>query len=197
MSARRFSLTDEGLSWRVRKASPEDESFVFSVYEEARAFLKKEGVDQWQDGYPGKREFRQDLASGQSYILEVKVEDAWRPAFSFYLSFSGDADYDKPAYKSLWSAPGAYAVLHRTAVSEDFRGLGLTALVFYFAACECRKRDVGMIRADTHKDNRAMQHALEARGFGRRGDIILGGTNGRTALERIAYDIHVEDLLEK
>lgn len=187
----------ENAKLNVRLAEAADEPFVLALYAEARAFLAASGVDQWQDGYPDRQNFRQDLAAGKSYILELISAEKRTAAASFFLNFDPDPDYDKPAYRGLWSEAVPYAAIHRLAVAEKFRGRGLTRAVFLFAAQEAAARGVRQLRIDTHQDNLAMQRALAAAGFRRRGEIILGGENEREALRRIAYDISVTEMTEE
>lgn len=186
--------TEAGLLWRVRRAKSSDEGFALRCYEEAREGLARAGVDQWQDGYPNSRTFRRDLLEGGAFVLEAEDGGSLKSAGVFYFSREQDPDYEKPAYRGLWSADEPYAVLHRVALSERFKGRGLSGLVFSFAADEAMADGVSYIRIDTHPDNRAMRGALRDAGFEAKGQIVLDSMSDREPVTRIAFDAPVSKI---
>lgn len=182
------------LGYFIRKAKASDEAFVLKTYGEAQDFLAASGVDQWQDGYPNLKTFSEDLKRGESYILEAKNEEGmFCPAASFYFSTKPDPDYESEEAKRVFGPSGAYAVIHRVAMAEAFRGQRLSGAIFRFAAREAVKRKpLSILRIDTHRDNKAMQRTLEARGFVCKGRILLRGHDAKQPLERLAYELDSE-----
>lgn len=55
---------------KLRKATLADGPAVVALYREAQAFLAAQGIDQWQDGYPNEETFQEDVARGESWLLE-------------------------------------------------------------------------------------------------------------------------------
>ena len=55
---------------KLRKATLADGPAVAALYREAQAFLAAQGIDQWQDGYPNEETFQEDVARGESWVLE-------------------------------------------------------------------------------------------------------------------------------
>ena len=55
---------------KLRKATLADGPAVVALYREAQAFLAAQGIDQWQDGYPNEETFQEDVARGESWVLE-------------------------------------------------------------------------------------------------------------------------------
>ena len=55
---------------KLRKAVWEDAPAVEALYREAQEFLRHNGVDQWQDGYPNGETFQADVAQGMSWVAE-------------------------------------------------------------------------------------------------------------------------------
>ena len=53
----------------LRKAVMDDLPLIMEIIDQARFYLKENGVDQWQDGYPSECDIKSDIAKGNSYVL--------------------------------------------------------------------------------------------------------------------------------
>ena len=161
----------------IRQAHPEDIPGMMRIIRQAQRYMKENGIDQWQNGYPSREVFLADMERGESFLLEE--EGGIRAIFA--LSFTPEEDYRE--IRGAWNVPGAYGGFHRVAVDEDFKGRGYIARLLRYAEEACRARGVGALRVDTHADNRSMQRALAKNGFSRCGEVTLAGVG-----ERIAFD---------
>ena len=47
----------------LRTAAPEDLGKIMELIDQAKAFLKRNGVDQWQNGYPDQTCIEEDIHS--------------------------------------------------------------------------------------------------------------------------------------
>ncbi len=78
-----------------------------------------------------------------------------------------------------------YGVIHRLAVGEKYRKLGLARFVFK----ECHKRlktqNIGSLRIDTHEANQGMQYLLKDLGYVYCGIILLESGDERLAFEKV------------
>lgn len=53
----------------MRKATLEDLDRIWEIVEDARALLKADGSEQWQNGYPTRLTFQQDIEFGNCYLM--------------------------------------------------------------------------------------------------------------------------------
>ncbi|MDN3536799.1 hypothetical protein QPX96_02080 [Limosilactobacillus fermentum] len=53
----------------MRKATLEDLDRIWEIVEDARALLKADGSEQWQNGYPTRLTFQQDIEFGNCYLV--------------------------------------------------------------------------------------------------------------------------------
>ncbi len=173
-----------------RHSAPEDIEEIMEITERARAFLRSQGLDQWQKGYPDRQIFLSDTVTGLGYVLE----EEGRIAAVCALTFTEEPSY-RNIYGGQWltehkgDAAPAYAAIHRMAVSAALRGKGYAGRLFKKAAALARERGMESIRIDTHEGNLPMQRALEKSGFVRCGIIYLKGGaedgDARIAFEKI------------
>lgn len=166
-----------------RKATAEDLPSIMEICGQAKAFLRARGVDQWQDGYPEERDFRQDIEQGACHVF---VKDGRVVAMVTLLA------EEEPAYREIegqWLSDGPYAVIHRSAVCDDYRGKGIANHFVALCQQECRKLGLHSLRVDTHEQNRPMRTLLENHGFRRCGIVHYhhapGLVNRRVAYEKL------------
>ncbi len=166
----------------IRRGTPEDLPAIQRLYDLARAALKAQGVDQWQEGdYPGAADARLDMERGQSYVLE----DQGRILATACLAFGHEPTYDV-IEQGAWGAQAeTYGFLHRIAVDPAEKGKGAAGLLFDELKRQARERGISVIRGDTHRDNKPMQRAMEKAGLAYRGVIHL-----KDGSERLAYEAH-------
>ena len=143
----------------LRRAGMADLDTAVRLIDEAKAYLKAQGVDQWQAGYPDRKCIGEDIRAERGYILTDGAADM------AYLCIDFDGE---PAYAKLdgqWLSDLNYAVVHRLAVSDAYKGRGLASVAFRLAQELCQARGVYSLRVDTDKDNGIMRHLLAKNGF--------------------------------
>lgn len=125
--------------------------------EQARARLKSLGINQWQDGYPCISNIVEDMENAKAYFL---TSDG-RPAGYLCIDFDGE-----PAYEQIqWKLKAPYVVVHRMAIGDEFRGMGLATAAFRLVEELAKDKDVRCFRIDTHAGNKTMQHLLAKNDF--------------------------------
>ncbi len=165
-----------------RPAKEGDLPTILDITGQAQSFLASRKIDQWQDGYPERRHFLADLHREECFVLTCKDEIC---AF-FVLS-----TLPEPAYSAIsdgkWSSDEPYAVLHRCALADKYRGSGLADRII--AECEgmALAQGIGWLRADTHKKNKAMQGLIRRNGFQYRGNVTVTVNDGHDP-RRSAYE---------
>lgn len=166
----------------IRQATQADLPAVMAVIADAQAYMRACGVDQWQDGYPPVSVFTADIEKGACFMLC----DGERVTGTCALLFGDDPNY-AILDSGAWQTRGAYATVHRIAVSADARGTGAADLLFRHCEQLARGAGVKNLRVDTHKDNRAMQGALKRHGYSYVGELMLYRGTGNE-LPRIAFE---------
>lgn len=165
----------------IRKAIPDDAARVLEILEDAKAALRQNGVDQWQNGYPNDESVRSDIDAGICHVLEISGEIAATAAV--YVG-------NEPTYNDImdgaWQTDSrTYGIIHRIAVDERFKNTG--AATRFVAFCEeiSRLAGVSSLRCDTHRDNKIMQRMLQKNGYALCGTILLEDGSERLGFEKI------------
>lgn len=158
----------------ITKASIDDLASIMEIVIEAKAYLKSQNIDQWQDGYPNEEGLKLDINNNSLYV--VKDNDLIIGVFCM-----GDYEptYDK-IYNGQWTSDSDYVVVHRFAVRNKYKGKGVAKYIFDYV-----KNKYDYIRVDTHPDNKSMIKCLYNNGFTYRGEIFLNTTGFNL---RNAYD---------
>lgn len=161
-------------SFRIRPATEADLPAVLPVFEAAKAIMRADGnLEQWgAPGFPGDALLLYDIARGGGYVIESAKESI---VAYFALLPSPEPTYDY--IEGAWLTDEPYGVIHRIASYPDVHGI-FSAIIDFAAA------RYPHLRIDTHRDNRIMQHVIDAAGFTYCGIIWLADGTERLAYER-------------
>ena len=157
-----------------RPANQTDLADIMQIAGEARASLKKFGVDQWQGDYPSREIFAADIAAGTCHILTCAGETAG----FFVLAPGPEASY-AGLTDGKWHCTGDYVVAHRAAVAAKFRGTGMSDALMDEIDAAARSMGYKSVRADTHRKNEPMKKLLERHGYRYRGNLVIDSEPGR------------------
>jgi GNAT superfamily N-acetyltransferase len=166
------------MNHHFRKATLSDLPQVWDILQQAILRRKKEGSQQWQDGYPNPQVIQQDIEAGAGYVLAEGDTLIGYCAIFFN---------DEPDYKHIqgkWLTQGDYLVVHRVAISAQYAGKGLAKTIFTCIEDIARKHHIYSIKADTNFDNMAMLKTFEKSGFTYCGEVYVRG-NPRKAFEKV------------
>jgi ribosomal protein S18 acetylase RimI-like enzyme len=174
-----------------RKTVEADIGGILSIIGQAQDYLKQQGIDQWQNGYPNRETIADDIKKGYGYVLLMNDIVVGTVA----VTFDGEKTYDR-IYEGKWlserehltSHQMDYATIHRIAVDAQYKGAGLASEIIRSIEKMCRSRAVHSIRVDTHRRNASMQRLLEKNGFLYCGIIYLEDRSERIAFEKILSD---------
>lgn len=158
---------------KIRKTTPDELGLLMKMYENARAFMAKNGnPSQWGNNYPDPSIIAADIASGCSYVCE---EDNQIIA-TFYYKKEPDSTYSQ-IHDGHWLNPLPYGVVHRIVSTGSVKGTAAFCLKWAFSQC-------GNLKIDTHRDNKIMQHLLEKIGFKYCGIIYTDDGTERMAYQK-------------
>ena len=159
----------------IRKATFDDTADIRRVYNKAKEYMNASGnPDQWEIGYPPEEVLKDDIESGNLYVI---CEDTVKAVFAFIRGI--DSTYITIDGKWLRDAP--YCAMHRIASDGTIKG------VFHIITEYCKK-EAGNgtdLKVDTHHDNKTMQHVIKKEGFVECGIIHLENGDPRIAYQLI------------
>ncbi len=156
-----------------RPAVESDIGDIMLIVRQARNYLKKHRVDQWQGEYPTQDIFAADIANGECYAVTYGEHLAG----FFCLTEAPESGYDKIT-DGKWHGEGKYCTLHRMAIEARFRGTGLSDMLVDFADETAKAKVAECVRTDTHRKNKAMQKLLKRKGYAYRGNVLVSSEPG-------------------
>lgn len=160
----------------IEHAQLEEVKPCMRIIADARYFQQECGFTQWTAEYPNTAILQEDIHKQRGYVLKVKGKIAGY----LCIDFEGE-----PAYANItegsWATSEKYAVVHRMAISEEFRNAGMTYIAFALIEKICLENGMESIRVDTQAENKRMQHILNKLNFTKRGIINFEGP-------KLAYD---------
>lgn len=163
-----------------RKAVLSDLENIMPIIKDGQAYLREQGVNQWQNNYPNRHIIKKDIDNGYSYLLE---EDSNIVA-TVALSFDGEITYSQ-IYEGQWLSTADYCVIHRLAINRERRGSRASSIVMKSIEGLCMEKNISSIKVDTHRKNTPMQRYLEKNGFKYCGIIYLCDGDERLAYEKL------------
>ena len=157
----------------IRNAVLEDMEQIMEVYRRAKEYMAASGnPNQWINGYPTREVIEKDINRQQFYVCEENGQI--HGAFMFFIG-------EEPTYQIIedgsWKNEELYGTIHRLGSDGKYKGIFQECLAF------CREKHANL-RADTHHDNKTMQHLLEKYDFERCGIVYM-----KDGSLRIAYQL--------
>ena len=149
---------------------------ILKIYAHARAVMKaSDNPTQWGDNFPPQELLEEDIDSNRLflYVVNGQIE----AVFAFILGVD-------PTYAAIEDGQWLddtlpYGTVHRLASAGKHKGVGKAVLDWSMEHCQS-------LRADTHADNKIMQHLLEKNGFTRCGVIHVADGSPRFAYQKPA-----------
>lgn len=166
----------------LRKSIVSDVENIMVIIRQAQVSLKERGVNQWQNGYPNEDTIIGDISRGESYVLVKNGE----VIATTMITFEEDTFYEK-IYDGEWLNDGKYATIHRIAVCDEYKGLGISSQIILQTEELCRQNNIPSIKIDTHKENIPMRKVIEKNGFKYCGIVYVDGNSERVAFEKLLY----------
>ena len=152
------------------------------IIADAQTYLAELNIDQWQDGYPDEAKIRLDIQNEDSYIILNENKEI--------MATTVFTTKTERAYQDLdgeWLTPedNTYGVIHRLAVGNDYRSLGIAKYAMNFFETRLKEMKIDSMRIDTHRENKGMQNLITKLGYIYCGVIILESGDERLAFEKV------------
>jgi ribosomal protein S18 acetylase RimI-like enzyme len=107
---------------------------IMIIIKQAQEYLKQEGIDQWQNNYPNPEIIKNDIENKIGYVLVYNENIIGSVA----VSFDGEKTYDY--IEGNWLSNNDYAVVHRIAISSEYKGQGFASIMLKNIESMCLKR---------------------------------------------------------
>ncbi len=162
----------------IRLATKQDITAIENILNDGIAYLAKQNINQWQDGYPARFDIENDIETKQGYVYVNKNEIQGY----YFLSFDIEPTYLQ-IFQGEWLCEEPYGTIHRFAVKAEYRQKGVAGKMIAAAGAEAIRRDCNL-RVDTHEENKAMQKLIIKKGF-----ICCGKIFTMSGDERLAFEL--------
>jgi len=150
----------------IRKATNQDISEIKVLTEACAKDMIKQHIFQWNEHYPSRNVFENDVKIGQLYCLEIQGSIQG----IIVLSAIMDQEYEDV----VWSGEnGEKLYIHRLAVHPKYQGNGNARKLMDFAEGYAKQKGYSWVRLDTFSQNKRNHKFYEARGYKRLGNIFF------------------------
>ena len=159
-----------------RGATRSDLPEILKIYARARETMAAAGnPTQWGTSFPPEELLKEDIDSNRLFVYLVNGE--LEAVFAFILG--PDPTYAVIEDGQWLNDTLPYGTIHRLASAGHRKGVTDEVITWCLEHCES-------LRADTHEDNKIMQHLLEKNGFARCGIILADDGKPRIAYQKLS-----------
>lgn len=147
----------------IRLAQLSDLEKMMAIITAVIGEMRQAGNDQWDEHYPLRSDFLNDLETGNLYVTELNGE---------LTGFVCINDQQPEAYQDAgWSACDKSLVIHRMAVNPAYRNRGVASMLMTFAEELGRSKGVTYLRSDTYSQNAKMNALFRKMNYRFTGEI--------------------------
>ena len=143
----------------MRIAEIKDLDEIMTIIDDGKKALKKDGIDQWQNGLPDREGIYENILTGESFVYE---ENGKILSFA-YLKKAYEEDYRE--IEKDFKNHGPYLTIHRLSVRESAKKKGVAKKFLDQIISYGKDSKLDAIRIDTHPDNYKMQNLIKKFSF--------------------------------
>lgn len=170
------------MNHNFRKAKITEIPEIWNIIQGAIQRRKKDGSNQWQDGYPNPEVLQDDIEKETGFVL---TENDTITGYCAILI------NDEPEYANIegkWLTNTDFVVFHRVAIAETHLGKGFAKVIFKYIENFALNNNIYSVKADTNFDNFAMISIFEKAGYTYCGEVYFRGSP-RKAFEKVLKKI--------
>lgn len=150
----------------IRKATFDDIDSILEITKRCAKAMTDKGIFQWNEQYPNREVFNNDVESGELHVIDNKLEIIGCIVVSSLM--------DEEYIPINWSTPSHKNIyIHRLAINPKFQGQGFAKQLMDFAEHLAITKKCLSVRLDTFSQNHRNQKFYEQRGYKRLGDIYF------------------------
>ena len=143
---------------RFRKAVGNDLDYIMMLIKRAIAHMRELEIYRWDEVYPCRADFEDDLQKHTLYVGVVNEQIA--------VVFVLNETYDPEYMVADWKYPERpYIILHRLCVDPKFQHQGIAGQTLQFVKEETKKMKKNAVRLDVFKHNPYAIRVYENCGF--------------------------------
>ena len=150
----------------IRKATILDIDPILEITKSCATHMINEGIHQWNQFYPNKKAFSNDVDRDELFVLEAHKTILGCIVISTLM----DDEYEPV----IWQTPNNNNIyIHRVAINPSSQGKGYAQKLMSFAERYAIDNNYTSIRLDTFSQNKRNQKFYELRGYKKLGDIYF------------------------
>lgn len=172
-----------GMQKYTRLATEKDLAEIMEIISDAKAFLKKSGSTQWQDGYPNEESILTDIKNKDGYVLMVGDKVA-----GYTAAITGVDPHYQEIDGEWKNNVDPYTTIHRICLSSNYQGQGLSKIFMSDIISLGYAKGIRNFRVDTHRLNKPMQALALGNGFEYRGIVNV---DDEIDPKRLAYELNM------
>jgi hypothetical protein len=158
---------------QIRKAKKEDFDCIKEIYVYARKVMKENGnYIQWKDSYPSDEIIKVDIEKKQLYVCEENNQ------VEAVFMYTTEIEPTYVVIEGKWLNDLPYGTMHRVASAGRIKGV--SSMIFNWCYEQCKN-----LKADTHENNKIMQHLFDKNGFKRCGIVTLKDGTKRIGYQKV------------
>jgi len=147
----------------IRKATFDDVNSIMKIVQETIVEMGNYNNTQWDENYPQKSNFIEDINKGELYVIDEDGELG---------GFACINKVEPEEYKNLtWKLDVTALVIHRMAVNAKFRRKGIGSRLINFADKLAQGQNIKLLKTDTYSLNTKMQGLFKKCGYTYVGEI--------------------------
>ncbi|CAI8304423.1 MAG: Uncharacterised protein [Flavobacterium sp. SCGC AAA160-P02] len=167
---------------KLKRSTLNDIEKIMQIINDAKIHLASLKIDQWQNGYPNRKEIEKDILKNESYVV-LNNEKKIIATSMFTLR-------PEPTYKIIegnWIIKESekYGVIHRLAIEKKYKNSGIATFILKQFHQELKNKNIKSLKIDTHEDNFEMQSLIEKLGYQYCGIIFTKYHGKRLAFEKV------------
>tara|TARA_B110001452_G_scaffold108718_1_gene90205 strand:+ start:1436 stop:1945 length:510 start_codon:yes stop_codon:yes gene_type:complete len=166
------------MDYQFRPAKYYEASHIWQILKDAIKRRKKDGSNQWQDGYPNMEVVKRDIEKKIGFVLTKNDK---------IIGYTAVIINDEPDYvniKGRWLSDQDFIVYHRVAISEGFLAQGMGKKMMKLIEQYALSKKIYSLKADTNHDNIPMMKIFEKLGYSFCG-IVYIRQSPRKAYEKV------------
>lgn len=150
----------------IRKALLKDIDELLKITKACAIHMVNKGIYQWNEFYPNKKAFINDLERNELYVLEENYKLIGCVTISTFM--------DEEYIPTHWLTPNENNIyIHRLAIHPKYQGKGFAQKLMDFAEGYAKKNYFISIRLDTFSQNTKNLKFYELRNYKRLGEIYF------------------------
>lgn len=131
---------------RYRQALADDIQAVEALITKAIAHMEENGIEQWDEIYPTKDDFLDDIRKGQLTVGYFELQ--------IVVVFTINQSYDSEYENGKWKAPEkSFNVVHRLCVHPKFQNMGIAKQTMDYIEKQTLSERKQAVRLDVYSKN--------------------------------------------